>query len=75
MAEIAELLKVTNKIIIYAEDTNGPKTVTNKCAVDSMIQKKTQTSIIVSEENTSRNADTINFPARKRKRNLSLARK
>lgn len=78
MAEIAELFKVTNKIVTYIEDTNGPKTVINKWAVDSMTQKKAQTSTIVSEENTSRNADTINSAAnkkRKRKRNLSLARK
>lgn len=40
MVEIAELVKVIDKIIIYAENTNGPKPVTNKWAIDSTIQKK-----------------------------------
>lgn len=68
MAEIAELLKVTNKIIIYAEDTNRLKTVTNKWAVDSMIQKKPKHLPFVSEENTSRNADTINSSENKKRK-------
>lgn len=72
MAEIAELVKVIDKIIIYAENTNGPKPVTNKWAIDSTIQKKAQTSTIVSEKKTSRNANTINsLENKKRKKGKS----
>lgn len=45
-AEVTELLKVTNKITVCAEDTNGLKTVTNEWTIDNMIQKKPQISTI-----------------------------